>query len=80
MGSAGDCHGVKAGRAAREDGPRVILLLEVGRVVGVRGRRSDGTPVLTLVRVENVWENNPHEDAIGSTVAEVPPISGCERE
>src|ERR1700693_6121590 len=35
----------------------------VGRMVGVRGKRPDGRNVLTLVRVDGVWEKNPHEDA-----------------
>lgn len=46
----------------------------IGRVVGVRGRRPSGEHILTLVRVENVWEYNPHEDALSSTVSDVIPF------
>lgn len=46
----------------------------VGRVVGIRSRRPSGEHILTLVRVENVWEHNPHEDALSSTVTDVIPF------
>src|SRR5713226_4640950 len=46
----------------------------VGRVVGIRGRRPSGEHILTLVRIENVWEHNPHEDALSSTVSDVIPF------
>ena len=45
-----------------------------GRVVGVRGKRLNGHGVLTLIRVEGVWEQNPHEDALSSTVSDVIPF------
>lgn len=45
-----------------------------GRVHGIRGCDADGKRVLTLIRVDNVWEHNPHEDALGSTVAGVIPF------
>lgn len=46
----------------------------VGRVVGIRHSRGTGEPVLTLVRVEEMHEFNPHEDAASSTVADVIPF------
>lgn len=46
----------------------------VGRVLGIRGRRPSGEHILTLVRVEDVREHNPHEDALSSTVADVIPF------
>lgn len=46
----------------------------LGRVVGVRGRRPSGESILTLIRVEDVREHNPHEDALGSTVSDVIPF------
>ena len=45
-----------------------------GRMLGVRGTRSDGRSILTLVRVANVWEHNPHEDALSSTISDVIPF------
>lgn len=45
-----------------------------GRILGVRGERPDGKPILTLIRVDEVWEHNPHEDAQSSTVADVIPM------
>ena len=45
-----------------------------GRILGVRGERPDGRPILTLVRVDNVWENNPHEDAQSSTISDAIPM------
>lgn len=46
----------------------------VGRIVGIRSRRSTGEPILTLVRVEQIREHNPHEDAQSSTIADVIPF------
>jgi len=46
----------------------------VGRIVGVRHRKASGEQLLTLVRVETMYEFNPHEDAAGSTVADVIPF------
>ena len=45
-----------------------------GRVLGVRGKQINGPSVLTLIRVEGVWEQNPHEDALSSTVSDVIPF------
>lgn len=45
-----------------------------GRILGVRGRRPNGDSILTLIRVENVWESNPHEDAQSSTISDVLPF------
>lgn len=45
-----------------------------GRIVGIRGRRPSGERILTLIRVENVTEHNPHEDALSSTVSDVIPF------
>lgn len=45
-----------------------------GRILGVRGRRPDGERILTLIRVEGVWEQNPHEDALSSTIGDVIPF------
>lgn len=45
-----------------------------GRILGVRGERPDRQPILTLIRVDEVWEHNPHEDAQSSTVADVIPM------
>ena len=46
----------------------------VGRIVGVRGRRPSGERILTLIRVEQMQEHNPHEDAESATVADVIPF------
>lgn len=46
----------------------------VGRVVGIRSRRPTGESILTLVRVEQMREQNPHEDAESSTIADVIPF------
>lgn len=46
----------------------------MGRVVGIRGKRPSGQHVLTLIRVQDVREHNPHEDALGSTVSDVIPF------
>src|SRR5262245_31528151 len=46
----------------------------VGRIVGIDSRRPSGERILTLVRVEKLWEQNPHEDAASSTVADVIPF------
>jgi DNA helicase HerA-like ATPase len=46
----------------------------VGRVLGVVGRRPGGAAILTLIRVDQVREHNPHEDAQSSTVADVIPF------
>ena len=46
----------------------------VGRIVGVRGHRPSGERILTLIRVEQMREHNPHEDAESSTVADVIPF------
>src|ERR1043166_4190652 len=46
----------------------------VGRIVGIRSRRPSGESILTLVRVEQMREENPHEDAESSTIADVIPF------
>jgi len=46
----------------------------VGRIVGIRHRRPSGEAVMTLVRVEEMREFNPHEDASSSTVSDVIPF------
>src|SRR5437773_6830809 len=46
----------------------------VGRIVGIRHRRPSREPVMTLVRVEEMHEFNPHEDAASSTVSDVIPF------
>lgn len=46
----------------------------MGRVVGIRGKRPSGEHILTLIRVQDVREHNPHEDALGSTVSDVIPF------
>jgi hypothetical protein len=46
----------------------------VGRVLGVLGARPTGEAILTLIRVEQLREHNPHEDAQSSTVADVIPF------
>ena len=46
----------------------------VGRIVGIRHRRPTHEPVMTLVRVEEMHEFNPHEDAASSTVSDVIPF------
>jgi DNA helicase HerA-like ATPase len=46
----------------------------IGRVLGIRGTRPTGEHIITLIRVENVREHNPHEDALGSTVSDVIPF------
>src|SRR5437879_5146959 len=46
----------------------------VGRIVGIRHRRPDKMRALTLVRVEEMFEFNPHEDATGSTITDVIPF------
>src|SRR3989475_1357678 len=45
-----------------------------GRIVGIRHRRPSREPVMTLVRVEEMHEFNPHEDAASSTVSDVIPF------
>ena len=46
----------------------------LGSILGIRGTNRDGQPVLSLLRVDGVREHNPHEDALGSTVADVIPF------
>lgn len=46
----------------------------VGRVLGVLGSKLTGEAILTLIRVDQVREHNPHEDAQSSTVADVIPF------
>src|SRR5438105_12274746 len=46
----------------------------VGRIVGIRHRRPSREPVMTLARVEEMHEFNPHEDAASSTVSDVIPF------
>src|SRR2546421_6456003 len=46
----------------------------VGRVLGVVGARPNGELILTLIRVEQLREHNPHEDPQSSTVADVIPF------
>ena len=48
--------------------------LRPGSWVSVHSMNTDGQPCLILGRVLNTWEHNPHEDAQGSTVAEVLPF------
>lgn len=45
-----------------------------GRILGVRGRRTSGEGILTLIRVDGVYEQNPHEDALSSTINDVIPF------
>src|SRR5262249_10951970 len=75
---------VPLGRVISQDGfpnmERVLFRLlpgrhtTVGRVVGIRSERPSGESILTLVRVEQIREHNPHEDAESSTVADVIPF------
>ena len=44
------------------------------RMVAVEGKNAIGRDVLLLARVDNVFDNNPHEDPLGSTVGEVVPF------
>src|SRR5436309_12378172 len=46
----------------------------VGRMVGIRHQRPSGQPIMTLVRVDQMREFNPHEDAHSSTDADVIPF------
>jgi hypothetical protein len=45
-----------------------------GRLVAVEGKDREGRSVLVLCRVNDVFEHNPHEDPISSTVQEVVPF------
>ena len=45
-----------------------------GHIVGIRTHRPSGEPILTLLRVEQMREHNPHEDAQSSTIADVIPF------
>src|SRR2546426_7968115 len=84
LGTEADPNEPVLGRVICEDGSpnmeRVQFRLlpgrhtAVGRIVGVRHRKASGEPLLTLVRVETMHEFNPHEDAAGSTVADVIPF------
>jgi hypothetical protein len=45
-----------------------------GRMVAIEGKDREGKSVLVLSRVNEVFEHNPHEDPISSTVQEVVPF------
>lgn len=44
------------------------------QMVAVEGKNSSGNSVLLLARVDNVFDHNPHEDPMQSTVSEVIPF------
>lgn len=46
----------------------------IGRVVGIDLTRPSGERVLSLMRVGQVREHNPHEDALSSTISDVIPL------
>lgn len=46
----------------------------IGRIVGIRSKRQSGKSILTLVRVDQMREHNPHEDAESSTITDVIPF------
>lgn len=84
VGTEIDREEIVLGRVISQDGSpnmeRVLFRIQptrhtaVGRVVGIRGQRPTREPILTLVRVEQMFEHNPHEDAASSTVADVIPF------
>lgn len=84
MGTEWDPHDIVVGKVVSEkDTPNLSEVwfrvlphrhTTTGRILGVRGDRPSGEPVLTLIRVENVHEHNPHEDALSSTVSDVIPF------
>jgi uncharacterized protein len=84
VGTDEDPNDVVIGRVICENGSPNLTVVQfrvlpgrettVGRIVGVRGRRMSGESIITLVRVESVWQHNPHEDALGSTVSDVIPF------
>lgn len=45
-----------------------------GRMVAISAEDRRGKPVLLLARVDNVFDHNPHEDPLSSTVSEVIPF------
>jgi len=45
-----------------------------GRMVAVSAVDKLGCPVLLLARIDNVFDHNPHEDPLSSTVSEVIPF------
>jgi hypothetical protein len=45
-----------------------------GAMVAVRAQNASGQLTLVLARVSNVWEVNPHEDALSSNLRDVLPI------
>lgn len=45
-----------------------------GRMVAISAADRAGHPVLLLARVDNVFDHNPHEDPLSSTVSEVIPF------
>jgi len=45
-----------------------------GAIVAIEARAEDATDALVIARVENVFEVNPHEDALSSNLREVLPI------
>ena len=45
-----------------------------GRIYAVKGKNPQGEKILILVRVEKMWEHNPHEDALSSNINQVIPI------
>ena len=46
----------------------------IGRIVGIRSTRQSGESILTLLRVDQMREHNPHEDAESSTITDVIPF------
>src|SRR5229473_1908974 len=45
-----------------------------GKLVAVEAKAGDGVDVFVLCRVNDVFEHNPHEDALSSTVQDVIPF------
>src|SRR4030042_2872804 len=45
-----------------------------GRMVAISAEDRHNKPVLLLARVDNVFDHNPHEDPLSSTVSEVIPF------
>lgn len=45
-----------------------------GRIYGIKGKNPSNQDILILVRIEKMWENNPHEDALSSNISNVIPI------
>src|SRR5258708_33456538 len=45
-----------------------------GRLVAIEGKDQQGRSVLVLSRVSDIFDHNPHEDALSSTVQDVIPF------